>query len=32
METTLPLTTIRRTLPLATPQRLTPTGKSGRNG
>jgi hypothetical protein len=26
----LPLTTIRRTLPLATPQRLTPTGKSGR--
>jgi hypothetical protein len=29
METTLPLTTIRRTLPLATPQRLTPTGKSG---
>src|SRR5215217_7141145 len=30
METTLPLTTIRQTLPLATPQRLTPTGKSGR--
>ena len=30
MEVILPLTSIRRTLPLATPRCLTPTGKSGR--